>query len=158
MITNKTFTKPEEKTMEQVQAEVNALTHLGLMDRISTYLFHAGSFGCSPYYIGGILTPNGMMMRALCDRLTRMNDVDRANVFLKEAASRDAQMKKDAEDAKAATPEAPKLFWIDSESMVKAAEEVSTTKALLTTYPVSGCVPVRTLNPEELKQLETTEL
>lgn len=152
-------TKPKDKTMEEVQAEINALTHTEFMLRLASWLAMVGCNGASPYFVGGILTPMGMYVRAFCNRIASINgDVGLMAIYKQDFQNHDAQKKKDAADAAAQTPEKPKLFWIDCESVQRATEEVSTARALLTTYPVSGCLPFRTLDAEELKALETTEL
>jgi hypothetical protein len=153
------YIKPEVKTQEQVQQEIDALTHTEFMLRLASYLGHIGCTGASPYYYGGVLTPMGMMVRAMCNRLSRINgDVRLTAIYKQDFENRDALMKKEAEEAKPWSPPVPNTYWIDSEAMKKASEELSTTQALLTTYPISGCVPLRTLTPEEMKSLDTIEL
>jgi hypothetical protein len=153
------YRMPKDKTMEETQAEIDALTHTEFMLRLASWLGQIGCTGSSPYYIGGTVTPMGMYVRAFCTRLAQINgDAGLMAIYRQDFANHDAQKKRDAADVAAQTPEQPKIFWIDSESVQKAVDEVSTAHALLTTYPVSGCVPLRTLDAEELKVLETTEL
>jgi hypothetical protein len=153
------FKTEEKKTMEQVQQEVDALTHIEFMKRLAVYLSTAGTYGCAAYYCNGTQTPNGMMMRAMCNRLARINgDIEIANGFLKDFAERDKKMAKEAKEAADAAPAATMLVWIDADSFKKLNAQMSVTKALLTTYPVSGCLPLRTVSKEEMQQLADQEL
>src|SRR5690349_21027887 len=107
---------PPEKTQEETQQEVDALTHTEFMVRLMWYLESAGTHGVSPYYIGGILTPNGKMFRAMCNRLARINgNVAHMNAIADEFKKRDEQMAKEAKEVAAVTPTPtpPKLLWLD---------------------------------------------
>jgi hypothetical protein len=67
------YIKPDVKTQEQVQAEIDALTHTEFMLRLASWLGQIGCTGSSPYYIGGTVTPMGMYVRAFCNRLAQIN-------------------------------------------------------------------------------------
>lgn len=157
---NKRYIMPKEKTQEEVQQEIDALTHSEFIRRLAYHLGGIGCHGCSSHYYGGTVTPNAMMTRAFADRLARTTEdpVGVRATLRQDFMNFDAEKKKDAEEAKPWTPPVPNTYWVDHEAMKKATEELSTTQALLTTYPVSGCVPLRTLTPEELEGLKTVEL
>lgn len=157
---NKTYSKPREKTQEEVQAEIDALTHSEFIRQLTYHLGGIGCHGCSSHYYGGTVTPNSMRARAFADRLARTTEdpVGVRATLRQDFINFDARQKAEAEAAKPWTPPVPNTYWVDHEAMKKATEELSTTQALLTTYPVAGCVPLRTLTPEELEALKTVEL
>lgn len=156
---NYRYMASEKKTLEQVQRDVDALTHTEFMKRVASVLATTALYGSSPYYFGGTLTENGTLQRAMVNRLARINgDIELAKEYTKEFADRDADQARRAADASDATPEAPSTVWIDAFSYRQLTQDDSISKALLTTYPVTGGIPMRTLTPEELKTLKTTEL
>lgn len=154
-----TYRFEEPKSMEEVQREINALTHSEFMHRVACYLSTGATFGVVAYTFGGHLTPNAKMLRAMCLRLARINgEIEFEKAFRKDFDARDRSMKEQAEAAANVPPPHSGYVWIDSESLTKLNADMSTTRALLTTYAVPGCVPLKPLTPEELASLKDTPL
>ena len=154
--------KPREVTQEEVQADVESLTHTELMRRVASVMCTAGTHGISAFYTDGTLTANGKMVRALCNRLARINgNIEIANIFQDEFQTCDEKMKKDIEDAASVTKPETQMLWIDSADIKRlnsATQESVTMTTFVSTRPIAGCVPVRTLTPDELKAISGLEL
>ena len=130
-----------------------------MMPTVSSVMATTALYGSNPYYFGGALTENATLQRALVNRLARVNgDIELAKEYTREFVERDAQQQREAATVTEVTPEQPNLLWLDTFSYQALIKDARITKAYLTTYPGNGCVPLRTLTPEELKDLGTTEL
>ncbi len=157
MLNRYVISKP--KTAEETQREVDALTHTEFMLRVANMMSCAALYGVAPYYFGGTLTPNGVMLRAMVRRLARINsDIELAKLYEKDFAEKDAEQQRQAKEAAAATPLLPSTVWIDAFSYRQLAQENSISKCYLSTYPTVGSIPLRTLTAEELEAHKTTEL
>lgn len=154
-----TYMASEKKTLEQVQRDVDALTHTEFMKRVASVMATNALYGMSPYYFGGVPTENGILHRALVNRLARVNgDIELAKEYTKEFEKRDADQSRRAAEVDEAISQGSKTVWIDAFSYRSLLEDKSISKARLTVDPGYGCVPLRTLTNEELKALGTTEL
>lgn len=154
-----TYKVEEPKSMEEVQRDIDALTHTEFMKRVAAYLNTGATFGVVAYVFGGHLTPNAKTMRAMCLRLARINgEIEVEKRYRESFEHRDKDMKSEAEAAASVPPPNSGYVWIDSDSLLKLNADMSTTRALLTTYAVAGCVPMRLLTPEELASLKDTGL
>lgn len=155
------YFKMKDKTPEEVQQEIDGLTHSEFMLRLASLLGAIGTHGASAHYFGGTITPMAMLVRAMCNRVARINgNVELMKDYLHEFSERDAKMKKEGEAASSALSKADLVqkLWIDHEAFTKAVTEMSTAQALVTAYPLIGCIPLRTLTPEELQDNANLEL
>jgi hypothetical protein len=154
-----TYMASEKKTLEQVQKEVDALTHTEFMKRVASVMATSSIYGTGAYYFGGALTENATLQRALVIRLARVNgDIELAKEYTKEFAARDAFQQGEAALVSEATRQRPAMLWVDAFSYQAILRGDAVSRAHVSTDPSYGCVPLRTLTDDELKGLGTTEL